>query len=120
MQYSAGFSCLVFELIYSLTDSGVIRRFPGQSDPSLQAQVFDAYYREALRHRACEFVQKVVPQIRGSFMGSRNLQLPFLSIVRSLLLPSESALKPLQFALSLPVMSLGFALLAIAESRKSR
>ncbi len=63
-------------------------------------------------------MQKVIPQIRDSFVRPPNLQLPFLPIVRVFLLSSQPALETLQFALSLPVMSLDFALLAIAECRK--
>jgi hypothetical protein len=51
-------------------------------------------------------------------VNSRDLQSPFFSIVRALLLARQSALKSLQFALKPAVMSLGFALLAIAERGK--
>jgi hypothetical protein len=63
-------------------------------------------------------MQEIVSQIRDAFVRSGNPELPFGSIFRAFLLASKSALKPLQFAFSLAVRSLGFAPRAIAERGK--
>src|SRR5215475_2161418 len=43
LQFSPNFFGLIFELIDRPTYPCVVRRFPGQSDPSLQAQVFHTH-----------------------------------------------------------------------------